>query len=434
MSRKQWIGHACWALVAAAAFMLGSSRKDSSEEKGSESSKSKADSRRMSSWRGAADGSPGTGRSPGRNGVGGGKSVLEGLFPVKTVATTEAQLEALAIQALQDGSPVKRRLAFSNLLQSMTPENAESIRALLVGRADGGQWRDFNYAWGAMSGAEAFEFARNSEEPDMEHVMTGWAAANPNEVMSLLANLPQELARSREMLEGALVAGVADTDRNLATDIVMDFAAQGNERASRYLNIVAGEMIRAGGVEDASAWSESLPDGPLKGSAMDQIANAYVNRDPEAAAAWAAQFADQEYAARVIEEVGDEWAERSPAEAVNWLESLPAGSGQTSGLYSAFGEWAERDAVAAGTYLNDMPLSPQRDAAVSGFVREHARRDPSTAIAWADSISDPNMRERALTSAGRALFYRDPEAARAWLAESGLPPEAQQRVTAPRRR
>ena len=43
---------------------------------------------------------------------------------------------------------------------------------------------------------------------------------------------------------------------------------------------------------------------------MDQVANRYVNVDPEGAAAWAERYAGEDYAARVIEEVGDEWAEQ----------------------------------------------------------------------------------------------------------------------------
>ena len=36
--------------------------------------------------------------------------------------------------------------------------------------------------------------------------------------------------------------------------------------------IVTGEVLQTMGVTEASGWAESLPDGAMKGAAMDQVA------------------------------------------------------------------------------------------------------------------------------------------------------------------
>ncbi|MEZ5299230.1 MAG: hypothetical protein R3F11_00940 [Verrucomicrobiales bacterium] len=125
-----------------------------------------------------------------------------------------------------------------------------------------------------------------------------------------------------------------------------------------------------------------MPDGDLKGSALDTVAGDYVHRgDPaQAAAAWAGNSRPPTTAC-VIEEVGDEWA-GDPEASVAWLNTLPDGRGKAEGTYSAFREWTQRDAVAASEYLAAMPDSASKDYAVSGFAQTLARQDPESAVAW----------------------------------------------------
>jgi hypothetical protein len=351
------------------------------------------------------------------------------------VALTQEQLAGISHQAFRSGNPLERRSAFGQLLESLTVENAGSILALLKeNKPAKDQWRDFHYAWGGLDGNAALGHAMKSKEYDMAYTMSGWAAANPYEARQFLQNLPKDVQTDRELLKRSLVAGMADRDTGLATEFVFELAAQGDRRAGDYLGEVTGEVLRSMGTEEAALWAQGLPDGELKGAAMDRVANNFVNRDPEAAAAWAQQFAGESYAARVIEEVGDEWAERNPVAAVDWLESLPSGRGQSMGLTSAYGEWSRRDPVAAGERIASMPRSPQRDSAISGYVSSLSYRDPAAAIEWANSIAQDSVRDRALTRAGQQLFRRDAEAARQWVATSGLSAEAQRAVLNPPRR
>nr|MCU0780261.1 hypothetical protein [Akkermansiaceae bacterium] len=419
MKGKNLLIHGGWAVAALAAYGLGSLRPDpqagagAGEESVRNSSRSNAGNFTEPA---AASGQPNRReRAPGRPSGG----AITSLFG--PLAASGGGLNALAEQAIRDPNPITRRLAFSRLLESMTAENAAEIREQLVALgANGDQWNDFHYSWGALAGKEAFAHAAASQEEDLAATLTGWAAARPAEAIALLDNLPGDLRGQRDRLAESVVAGLADTNRSLATDLVLRLAGEGNNRAGGLMEIVANETIRAEGPQAAAAWSESLPDGPLKGAAMNRVADSFVRRDPQAAALWVQPLAGQDYAAGAVARIGGEWAERDPVAAVGWLQTLPAGGGQSAGLRNAFGDWEDRDPVAASQYLMSMPRSPQRDSSISGFSSGYAWQDPAMAVAWANDIADPGLRQQTLTSVGRAYFRRDPDSARAWLESSNL--------------
>ena len=361
-------------------------------------------------------------------------SALGRLFGL--VGATGGGLEPLINQALRDPNPIIRRIAFSKLLESMTAENAASMREQMVTiGAEPDQMRDFNYAWGALDGKAAFESASTSPERDLAATMSGWAAANPAAALAMLDNLPTALQGQKDELVSSVVEGLADNNRSLATDYVLQLARNGNGQAENLIGIVTNETLRAEGPEGASRWTESLPAGPMKSNAMSRVANAYVRTNPEAAARWVSGFANEEYAAGAIEQTGRGWAQHNPVAAVGWLETLPLSTGQSAGLRSAFGDWEDSDPAAAGEYLTKMPLSPQRDSSISGFATGYAWQNPQLAIQWAQEIRDPALRESSLTQAGRAFYRRDPDGALTWMENSGLPENTRaQMLSSDRRR
>jgi hypothetical protein len=430
MSAKAILMHGGWAAAVVAAFVIGSGRTAKMENpQGTHVDPNAGPGSSVRSGGFESD-SPGRLR-PNREESVNTRSDLDRLF-----GTTQGLgIEALIEKAFRDPNPITRRLAFSRLLESMTPENALALRERLVAmEAGGSEWRDFNYAWGALAGREAVEFAMNSKEEDLSAAMSGWASANPAEAIAMLNNLPEGMADNKAQLAESVIAGLADHDLAMATDLAVKLASEGIGNADNLIRTVANEAIRTGGAAGAAAWATSLADGPLKGAAMQRVAGSYVRQNPEEAASWVAQYASEDFAQRAIAEVGGEWGERDPVNALGWLESLPATSGQANGFRSLFGDWEDTNPVAASNYLSQMPPSPQRDAAVSGFARGYAWQDPQAALAWAQDISDPALRQQSLTQVGQAYIRRDPEGARAWLPNSGLPPESQQEVLTGRRR
>ncbi len=375
---------------------------------------------------GASNRSPGT--NPDSQAPAGDRAVA-----VQKLLTAE-EINALTRDAINDPNPLSRNLAFSRLLESLTPENATLVlESLKTNGASRDQWGLFLYAWGSVDGSAAMAHADTLEGREKDRflngVMPGWAVKDPTAAIAWLDG--QDDGQAKDRLRAQLVGGLADRDTGLATSYAYQQAQAGNKQAGDYLEMIAGEELRKNGPAAAATWGDSLPDGALKGAALDRIAGTYVNKDPEAAAAWAAKFATTDYGARVIEEVGDEWAERDPKAAVAWLETLNEGAGRSEGSYSALREWTRRDAVAASEYLAAMPQSAAKDSAVSGFARSLAYEDPESAVIWARTITDEGSRIQTLTRAGQAWFRRDPAAATNWLQSASLPESAQQAIVNP---
>ena len=430
------IVHGVWGLVAIATFAIGALSKSSKDRALADSAGGGSGTRSTSP---TVSGLPGGTTQPSRqattrNGTdGSGQDEVSG----DGVGLSVAQVKLIATDALTDPNPLNRSLAFSKLLEGITPENAEAMQeALREGNASRDQWRLFLYAWGVTDGPGALEHAASNLEGDRLHrfqgeVLTGWASTDPDAAISWAAGIEDPELASR--MRFSLVGGLADHDIGYATDFAFRMADEGDRNASRYIDSIASEQMRKGGLDSTLVWAEGLPDGSLKGSALDRVASSYVQKEPEAAAAWAEQFASTDWGVRVIEEIGDEWAERDPTASVAWLETLPQGAGRSEGTYSAFREWAQRDARAASEHLVSMQDSAAKDHAVRGLARTIASRDPEAAVAWANTIGSDQMRTETLTRAAREWFRRDRAAAAEWLTTSGLPAEAQQQITSPPR-
>lgn len=377
---------------------------------------------------------PGTGGDPTDKALLSGDVEL-GANGVMVIDLSDARITELGETALKDPNPLKRRAAFDELLKGMTAENALAIREQIKGMdQNSSEFRDFHYAWGAIAGDAAVFNGMETRERDMAVTLAGWAGADAGAAMAWFNGLSEKEGANNSELKAGLVHGLTDSDPIAATRFVFGLNENGDKAAEGLLSIVTGEMLRSVGAQESSRWAESLPEGALRASAMDRVANRLVAEDPEAAAAWVEKFAGDPGSARVIEEVGDEWAERDPVAAVSWLETIDSGEGKKWAMSSAFGEWVKKDPLAASQHLVAMNDSPERDSAISGFAGRLAYEDPQSAIAWAGEISDPAARERTLVRAGQAMLRRDAEGTRAWLQTSGLSAEAQKQVLTPQRR
>lgn len=429
--KKAYLTHGIWIAVALGAYAIGNlTSKSSSDMKIVENARSERTLLTVQN----AQTSRGKTAGAGANDV----SPIGELFNIKSGMLKDFEIEAAAKEAFSDPNPLKRQLAFARLLESLTPENAALIRDQLKSENAGrDQWQLFQYAWGAIDPTGAMTAAEAIENEGWRNgaigtALSGWASADPTGAIDWLTKMEDGDAKNRIM--GDLVNGLADNNTGTATRYVLDLMNAGNPRASQYMETVAGEVLRKGGPVSGALWAEGLPDGDIKGAAMDRIANSYVAKDPVAAAKWAQQFATADYAVRLIEEVGDEWAERDPAASVGWLESLPDGKGKSEGMSSALGEWVRRDPEAASQYLVNMPPSASKDSAVSGFVNRLAWDDPQSAIVWADTIGQDNLRDQTLKQAGQAWVIKDRNAAVEWLKGSGLPEATQKEILNPPRR
>ncbi|MDB6135110.1 MAG: hypothetical protein JWM59_3353 [Verrucomicrobiales bacterium] len=421
--------HALWTLFAAGTFVFGyylarSQQPDTTASNSLTALRMQAQSDALN-----PRGLPGGAQKDGKAGGGENQAALKAIL-------TKAQLEKLSKDAFSDPNPLTRNLAFSKLLESMTPENVTSLMETMRGNQAGGdQWRLFLYAWGAMDGKGALAHAETLEggrkNRFLNEILPGWAGKNPDAAVAWLDT--QKDGEDKERMRGNLVAGLADHDIGRATDYAYARAKAGDKQAESYLETVTAEQLRKSGPVAAAAWGESLPEGTLKGEALESIAEAYARRDPAAASAWAAKFASTDYGTQVVEEIGAQWAGRDPKAAMAWLDTLQEGNSRSEGSFSALREWTQKDPMAASQYLADMPNSPAKDSAVGGFVRTLSREDPESALIWAKTISDPQSRNQTLTRTGQMWFRRDPASASNWLQTSNVPPAVREAILNPPR-
>lgn len=419
--RSSSLVHGIWLVVAVAAFAVGKMQSSSSREADANS-----EAPNKSGFR-----SGGTADSLSRNSGGrpsnspSGRSV-DGDSPFAGgVLSPDAMTEAMA-SVVAETDPIRRQRRFTQLLEALTPENAQAaVLALQAAPRSRWNWGQeyslLTYAWGRLDGEAAVAFAKEKEGRSrgwtMASVLAGWASDQPERAMAWVEGLTDQKERS-DFTRG-LVSGLAQRDVQSATSYVVRLAEDGNERASEYMATIARHQLSQG-VESAAEWSNTIPDGPLKGSALHTVASEYVRQNPEEAAAWVAQYAATDYATRAVSEVSEEWAEDDPAGAVSWVTTLPEGSSRSHAMGEAISEWAQKSPTEAGEFLGTLPQGDERDFAVSAFARRVGYEDPAVALDWAQSISSQEIRERTVTRNVRDWIRREPERAKTWVQNANL--------------
>ena len=355
---------------------------------------------------------------------------------------------------LKERDPLLANRMFAELILSMDATSAGGIFEELKSRRNQGsdeQMTLFLRAWGQIDGSAAMEavdeFRKDPRRQAQAGIaaISGWASKDPEGAKAYLATVDNEMARG--VLTQGIVSGMASTDPDGATDYVLELdqiqrtqVAEGDtseERRQwfdrgrayafdRQLDTIATAQI-ALGMPNATAWAENLPEGTIKASAFDRIADRFASEDPAAAAEWVRSHADQEYAERAVREVAEELGREDPEQAVRWVADLPETT-RSGAISQSMERWTREDPVAAGNFLQDMAPSNSRDAAVKSYANELDGSDPQMAAEWAGSIADDQMRSETLNGVARSWIRRDPEGARAWLPGSGHSGDQQERI------
>ncbi|HJM63858.1 MAG: hypothetical protein CMN05_15325 [Roseibacillus sp.] len=357
-------------------------------------------------------------------------------------------------QMRKENDPILRRKLFTELLENLTPENAQAAYlALQSGRRGWGrgggddELRLLSHAWGRIDGPGAIKAltemraerengeggrGRGGDRGGFElvSVLSGWASADGKGAADYVSGIEDD--REQRMLAFGVVRGmmVNGVDEAMGYVASLPKTEDGDRAQSWYMSTIAGEMLEEG-LDSAKAWVDSINDPDLKGGALSRVAESAVREDLEGAVEWVTQYAGEEAGQRAVNRVADEWAEDDPQAVLTWADSLPDAA-RAEAYGEAFQEWTRQDATAAGEYLTNMEPSPARDSAVEEFSTTLSREEPATAIKWAETISNEETRTDALTQVARSWYYRDREAATQWLETSGLPEESVQAVTADR--
>ncbi|HJM65416.1 MAG: hypothetical protein CMP31_04535 [Roseibacillus sp.] len=429
--------HAIWLALAAAAFLFGRSSGISSGASGRDADKNrsgKSSATRTGNYSTTQRADKASERSPsGSNLTGSGVTIS---------------------QFLSERDPLIANKLFADLILSMDASSARSIfDGLRKNRSDSSdaQMTLFLRAWGQLDGAAAMKAVEELDRDPRRQgqagiaAMTGWASTDPEGAKAHLKGIDNELVKG--VLAQGIVNGLAGSDPGAATAFVLeldqsqrealansdteDGQRQWWERSRAYafdrqLDTIASAQIERG-MSNATAWAEQLPEGTIKASAFDRVADQFAREDPAAAADWVESHADKDYAERAVREVAEELGRENPEEAVRWLADLPEAN-QSRAIYQSMERWTREDPVEAGNFLREMEPSASRDTAVRSYANEIDGSDPQMAAEWAGSIANDEIRTETLNGVAHSWIRKDPEEARAWLPNSGLSAERQSQI------
>lgn len=439
MKRNILIVNGIWLIVAIAAFALG--RYDSSAPgTGNQASSAgrpigKSDTS-ANSGKPAKDGSEEASTS--------GKSAdfkaAEAIESESTRILTEDEMRQAVLNALKEPNPLKSNLLFAQLLAQLTPENVEVAMETLRENGDGRtmfqQMGLLTYAFGAMDGEKAMEYAQGIEGRGSvftsASALSGWASKNPQAALAWLQGQEELDGMEKAMFARGLVNGLAQTNLDMAT--VYAGSMDDPEMQRQFFDVIAREQMK-GGIEKAKAWLNGLSDDNAKTSALENIARQVVRDDPDQAVALALEYADKSYGVRAIAEIADEIAERDPNESLALVKQLPPGEAQNKAMAAAFKEYTRKNFEEANALLNDMAPGALRDYATLSFIDEAKREDLKGALALTETIADPKVREQSQIMTLGQIYRVDPDSALQQAAAFGMSPESQQKLieTAERR-
>ncbi|MFT6179053.1 MAG: hypothetical protein ACJAQT_001574 [Akkermansiaceae bacterium] len=388
--KKNLFFHLIWALVAMTAFIIGS-RVTQADDDGTNSSSPPSPSQ-LSTRQFSTDGSPEQGGPTGTK-----SSSLRSSSQSPSTSFTDADITELGEVFRMAKGPIERRLAFSEMLKNLTPENARLMREQIAHLPqDSAEFREFHYAWGAIAGQEAITHGKDTPKRDMAASLAGWAASDPTSALAYFNQLSPEEQSSGTHLKWGAAFGLADVDPQLAAAFALERFQNGDKEAPKMIHIAASAILRSGDREEATDWAANIPEGTLQNQAFERLAGEYAKEDP--------------------------------ASTVEWAVDLPEGEGKNHAIGTSFHHWAGRSPEEAAAAIASVPAA-DRDAATYGYATRVVHDDPAIGVEWATSISDPEARGSALVDTGRIFYRKDREAAQEWLATANLPEESVQKIT-----
>ncbi|MEM7143596.1 MAG: hypothetical protein AAF591_00585 [Verrucomicrobiota bacterium] len=321
---------------------------------------------------------------------------------------TDTKIEKLGALFRTSRDPAERNSAFLQLINGLTPENAEKIREQIAHlRPESREFQQFHFAWGKVAGAQAVMFGTTTEAPDMAPALAGWASAEPQLAIQWFQSLDMindpafdPLLKGRNIPPGdlqdylvrGLMEGLAAADLNIAADFAYDLNNQDRDRAKIAMRHLTERVIKDLGLDIAIDWSQTLAEGRMQGAATERVASTIGMSDPAAALAWA-------------ENLG--------------LEN--GGGPALSAAYAFRTNGRGGDPHATSVAVDNMPPSLTRDFAINGFTAALRWSDPEGAVVWAQEIQNPHIRDAATVRAAETFFETNPTAANRWLNSASLP-------------
>jgi len=301
---------------------------------------------------------------------------------------------------LNDSLFHRRQRDFRLLMEKMRPEDAPAIHQRFKemereGKYFGPEYAAFAMRWGTVDGEAAIAnwAAREPFERsihDLANMVTGWATADAEKALGWVEGNKELLGETNAY--PPLLVGWLATDPVAATA----WLANGNLEPRRYRECVqAGvlDKIYSDGLEGASEWLASLPDGndellaAAKGGWMTHISH-LGNLDPGLAAATWSKVGSQPW-------MGPEEFQRFCGSVARGNQgNLDTFAEQLSKTWTGeeasaqFGRWTEQNPEAVGSLLAQFPSSGVREAGIKGMLQVLDQSDPELAETWRKQLGE----------------------------------------------
>jgi hypothetical protein len=277
--------------------------------------------------------------------------------------------------------------------------------------------------WARFDPAAAYEWTQREWQADHSLVVGAviytWALQDP-----LAALAAAEEVSNIQLRTGYVHMAIAGWDQSGQPGVV-EYVRSLPEVSNRQraITVLARRRVLRGGVEKAFEWVEDLEDTPdwFKLNAVQRVASAAAEIDPEAAGAFVGRHYQGPYGHGLIDRLARVWGRQDALGAMTWLATIEPGKPRLKGVRETYVYWLREDPAAAAAWLRQVERGPWLDPAVALYAKHIAGRAPLEGLDWAGGIADQELREATLARVARIWAVTDVDAAKAWVDQSNLP-------------
>ncbi len=164
----------------------------------------------------------------------------------------------------------------------------------------------------------------------------------------------------------------------------------------------------------ANRVAEGLPVGSMQATAIEIIAQAQVDRDPDAAIAWALAVSAPSMQSGARQATAERALAPAPQPALARLRALPASPARDEMLGYAAAAWARHDAPAALAWLRALAPGAEKDRMTTSIGFALAQSDPPRAVELLATLPEGRDRRVLIGAIGQTWVARDADQAWRW--------------------
>jgi hypothetical protein len=331
----------------------------------------------------------------------------------------------------------------SQSLQDLDADNLPELQKVLVeqrGESEG--MRLAMHAWARFDAPGAYAWARKEAPAQTRPAFTdraiyAWALHDGPAAMRVVEEIedPEYQARLRHQ---AIDAWMRSDDRRGVTEFIANYPMA--KRRARFMLLLAGEVVRTDGTDEAMRWVETIPDDApkeMKLALFNNVAKLVAAEEPVLAAEWFLAHRTRPYTQKVLTGIVRRWVQRHPKErpaAFEWLLAMSSDGIRAGELDAAIGggfrSWIQIAPEAAQSWLRSALPNPALEPAVMEAFKRLLQTDPGASMAWVQLLEDEAVRHTQSVRVGVRWRGENKVAFDDWMEESDLPEETRREILA----